>query len=352
MEYLVNLIKHYRDIRNRRALRQIYAGGYAFVGLGGHSTTNLYPVLDYLRVPVKYICCKSADKTRLIERKYRHVRATTSLDELLNDDEVKAVFVSATPESHFEIASRVLKSGKSLFVEKPPCRSATELKTLIDKEKLYGSPVAMVGMQKRFSPSTRVLMGELQKASGMSYNLKYLTGLYPEGDVLVDLFIHPLDYACFLFGEAEIKGLECVRSKSGALTLLIVLKHVRASGVMELSTAYSWTDAREDITVNTPKGMFVLKQMENLCFYPAPGSLFGIPREKIFRTCSSCVTLAGRNNFVPTLHNNQIYTQGYFDEIKSFVDMVEGKTECDIPCSLDAIEPTYRLIDGIRNLIR
>ena len=37
----------------------------------------------------------------------------------------------------------------------------------------------------------------------MSYNLKYLTETYPEDDVMLDLFVHPLDYVTFLFGKEE-----------------------------------------------------------------------------------------------------------------------------------------------------
>ena len=38
----------------------------------------------------------------------------------------------------------------------------------------------------------------------MSNNLKYLTETYPEGDVMLDLFVHPLDYVTFLFGKEEV----------------------------------------------------------------------------------------------------------------------------------------------------
>ncbi len=38
----------------------------------------------------------------------------------------------------------------------------------------------------------------------MSYNLKYLTETYPEDDVMLDLFVHPLDYVTFLFGKEEV----------------------------------------------------------------------------------------------------------------------------------------------------
>lgn len=77
------LIKRYKDSRSRAFLSEVHTGQYAFVGIGGHSLTNLYPVLHYLQVPLKYICCRSADKAVLIERKYKGVRAVTSLDEIL-----------------------------------------------------------------------------------------------------------------------------------------------------------------------------------------------------------------------------------------------------------------------------
>ena len=72
--------------------------------------------------------------TSLIERKFPYVKATTSLDDILTDETVKGVFVSASPAAHFSIALRVLESGKSLFIEKPPCQSLQELDALIDKQ--------------------------------------------------------------------------------------------------------------------------------------------------------------------------------------------------------------------------
>ena len=141
------LIERYKRLRTERFLAQTYQCSYAFVGMGQHSLTNIYPMLHYLGVPLKYICVTSERKARLIERKFPHVKVTTSLDTILNDDEVRGVFVSASPSAHFSLASQILKSGKSLFIEKPPCQSLQELDALIDKQRLYGSPVAMVGLQ-------------------------------------------------------------------------------------------------------------------------------------------------------------------------------------------------------------
>ena len=74
------LINRYKRIRTEHFLRQTYQYSYAFVGMGQHSLTNLYPVLHYLGVPLKYICVTSERKAQLIEQKFPSVKATTSLD--------------------------------------------------------------------------------------------------------------------------------------------------------------------------------------------------------------------------------------------------------------------------------
>ena len=79
------IIDRYKRQRSRQQLRSSCKGEYAFVGVGGHSTANLYPILDYLHVPLKYICCNTPEKVPLIERKWRGVHATTALCDVLSD---------------------------------------------------------------------------------------------------------------------------------------------------------------------------------------------------------------------------------------------------------------------------
>lgn len=344
MKYIKHLIARYKHLRSVRQLSQSYKGKYAFVGIGNHSTNNLYPVLDYLHVGLKYICCKSPDKLPLIEAAYPNVCATTSLERILSDDEVKGVLVSVSPQAHFHIASQVISSDKALFVEKPPCQTQEELMRLVSMGKGGTHTPVVVGLQKRNAPATRILKKELKKCGGyMNYNLKYFTGAYPEGDALLDLFIHPLDYVTFLFGKAEVLCAEKVENH----TLLLTLKHEKASGVLELSTGYSWCDARESLTVNTHKGIYEMEQMESLQFRSKQSTLMGVPMEKVLPKPSVRIDLLNRNNFVPTIQNNQIVTQGYFHTIKSFVDAVEGGTSPTAQ-SLESMIDTYLLLEAVR----
>ncbi|MBP3826435.1 MAG: Gfo/Idh/MocA family oxidoreductase [Prevotella sp.] len=336
------LINRYKRMRTERFLRQTYQYSYAFVGMGQHSLTNLYPVLHYLGVPLKYICVTSERKVRLIERKFPGVKATTSLDEFLNDEAIKGVFVSASPSAHFSLASQVLRSGKSLFIEKPPCRTLRELDTLIDLQRLYGSPVAMIGLQKRFAPAVQLLKKRLNKERLINYDLHYITGAYPEGDALLDLFIHPLDLICHLFGQPEI--LVCQHLSDGSY--LLMLRHPQIVGTLELSTSYSWSAAEESLKVCTRSGLYRLTKMEELIFTPLPSTIANIPIEKLRPHDKSVEYLYQCNSFTPILANNPIYSQGYFNELAVFVDSVEHDNGYTAS-SLETIKDTYRLMDRL-----
>ena len=339
------LIERYKRLRTTKYLSQSYQYSYAFVGLGQHALTNLYPVLHYLAVPLKYICVTSERKVQLIERKFPHVKATTSLDMILNDDEVKGVFVSASPSAHFSIASQILKSGKSLFIEKPPCQTLRELDALIDQQRLYGSPVAMVGLQKRYAPAVQILQKYLRKKYLISYDLHYLTGAYPEGNALLDLYIHPLDLVCHLFGKPEILVCQQVASAS----YILMLRHPHIVGTLELSTSYTWTSAGESLKVCTSKGIYRLSQMELLTFEPKHSSILGIPYEKVHKHNKTIEYLYARNNFTPIFPNNQIYSQGYYSEIQSFITSIEHG-HSSILTDIASIKPTYEILTRIKRL--
>ena len=347
--YLDNIIGRYKNMRSIRELGHIYTQQYALVGIGNHCVSNLLPVIQYLQLPLKYICCTSEKKAKLISQKYKGIKGTTSLHHILNDDTVSGVFVAANPHAHSQIASKVIKAGKSLFIEKPPCENERELNSLIDTVKLYGSQHIVVGLQRRFAPATQILQKRLRSEGKRHYHYRYLTGLYPEGDALLDLFIHPLDYVTFLFGEAKIKVVETMTSKDGGQTLFLMLEHQNITGMLELSTDYSWQDAQEQLSISTDNGQYLLDRMERLDFAPRHSAILGIPLEKIFQNKATIVNLYGRNGFVPTIGNNQIISQGFFSEIQVFADMVENKRDDDHAFDLESVKQVYTLMSKIHN---
>ena len=322
-------------------LQTEYSAQYAFIGVGSHAIQNLYPILQYLGIRLKYICCKSPDKLHLIEHRFG-VKATTSLDEIMNDNEIKGVFVCTFPQNHYDICTRIISSGKYMFIEKPPCRTLQQLEKLIEldiKQKV------MVGMQKRYSSLIETLREHLSKSGIISYTLSYHTGVYPEGDPLTDLFIHPVDLASYLFGPARKITIQRTE-RNGMITVQALLSHGDVKGFIELSTAYSWDKPKEQLHVNTISGEYSLQQMERLSYSPHPNKIVGIPIEKLGLFTVSEQILRERNNFNPLIGNNQLYTQGFFSEIKAFADMVEhsGKNFS----SLSDMKDTYILLELLK----
>lgn len=335
----MGLIDKYKRLRSESYLKDCYECGYAFVGLGQHSLSNLYPVIQYLQLPLKYICVTSKDKAALITKKFHGVTGTTDLDAVLADPAIKGVFVAANPKAHFSIASKVLDSGKALFVEKPPCFTATELETLISKNK----GIAVAGLQKRYAPAVRILKKKLALESLRSYELHYCTGAYPEGDALTDLYIHPLDLVCYLFGKAEVAACE----KTGSNSYLLMLCHKNVTGTLELSTQYSWTEARETLKVNTGTGLYTLDQTERLTLELRPAVVAGFPLEKVGLGKAGTRVLFERNSFTPVLKENPVHTQGFLDELKYFARRVEGR-DAKAFSDLASLRDTYALIDSLR----
>ncbi len=317
---------------------------YGFIGIGNHSIETLFPVLSHFQVHPKWICCRSEEKSRLISSKFKGTQGTVNIENIIRDETVKGVFVAASPKANHLIAEKMLNAGKMVFVEKPPCHSIQELEHLIEAES-GNSGTAMVGMQKRYAPATSILKKHLRKNTALSYNFRYLTGAYPEGNPLYDLFIHPIDLACFLFGKAEIVVCNKVETKD-TVTLFVVLKHRDTIGMLELSTAYSWKDAVEYLSVNTADGVFELRQMESLTYSAKTGCLFGIPLDKVLKRDTRSTQLFSRNNFAPVMANNQIVTQGYYNEIESFLDLVEHKAGKSLS-TLQSMRDTYAILETL-----
>ena len=212
---------------------------------------------------------------------------------------------------------------------------------LAGDQQASGSPVAMVGLQQRYAPAVQILKKRLKGQRLLNYDLHYLTGAYPEGDALLDLYIHPLDLATWLFGKAEIVSYLEIDEGS----YLLMLRHQHIVGTIELSTCHSWQDAQQSLTVHTHSGTYRLNQCEELSFVPKQAVIAGIPMEKIRPRSQSVEYLYRHDGFSPILAGNSIYTQGFLQEVTTFVNVVEGK-RTNILTDLQSIEPTLQLIEN------
>lgn len=344
MKKLIDVLK---NMRKQAFLKKKYSGEYAFVGIGNHSINNLYPVLNYLGVNLKYIVTKTEKNAATISQNFSPVKGTADFDAVLNDPAINGIFICASPQAHFGLAKKALNAEKNVFVEKPICSTIQELSILKNTEK--NGTFCLAGMQKRYSPSYFLLKKKMKNP--LYYTYKYITGAYPEGDEVLDLFIHPLDVSVFLFGAAKIDSAKKIIGKNG-ITYLIQLTHQNnVTGMIELSTDYSWNYAEERLMINTENGFFTSENTENLRWHNKPSMFMNIPIEKVKGFTSQISTLYERNGFLPVKDHNQLYSSGYFSEIEKFLDLCENKCEAESNLSsLKQLEETYKIIEQLKSI--
>ena len=338
-------INFYKSMRKKRDIQKDYAFKYAFVGIGNHSLNNLYPIIDYLKIPLKYIVCKSEKTVNLVRQNYPSVIGTNDYEKVLNDPEINGIFICSSPSTHFDLTNKALSAQKNVFTEKPVCLSANELQQLIDSEKLSKGS-CMVGMQKRFSTCTTLLTKRMKKENIISYNYRFLVGAYPEGNAFWDIFIHPLDLTNFLFGESEVVSALKTQSDKGSVSILLHLKHKpNIIGTVEISTQYAWMQAKEKLTVNTEAGVYEMDEHQQLTYSPKPKTIFSIPTEKFIPYTPETQCLFNGNNFLPIFDNNQLVSQGFFGEIQSFINLCEKKSTKN-NASLSSLINTYKILEN------
>jgi len=119
------------------------------------------------------------------------VKRWDKLDELL--DAVDVIDIVTPTVTHFELASRALKKGKHLFIEKPLTHTIEEAEALLQLKKEAGVKV-QVGHVERFNPALLAL-GD-SPLNPMFIEAHRLAVFNPRGtdvSVILDLMIHDLD---------------------------------------------------------------------------------------------------------------------------------------------------------------
>ncbi len=164
---------------------------------------------------------KAADyaKRHNIKTVYRTV------EDLLNDKEINAIYIATPPEFHKDYTLKCLEAGKITYVEKPMALNYDECTAMIDKSKETGVPLYVAfyrrGLDKFLKIKQLIDSGEigkvlcteikqLQKPRPDDYKNPLPWRLTPQagGGKFVDIAVHVLDALSFFFGKiTEASGL-------------------------------------------------------------------------------------------------------------------------------------------------
>ena len=174
------------------------------------------------------------------------VKRFTSLDALFRESDAVDI-VTPTP-SHYQLASKAMRAGKHVFIEKPVTETVLEGKRLLQLAEKQGIKV-QVGHVERFNPAFMALKDLV--LNPMFIEGHRLAAFQPRGtevSVILDLMIHDLDLV-----------LHIVRSP---------VKKVSASGVAVLSHTPDIANVRLEFengcVANLTASRISMKQMRKM----------------------------------------------------------------------------------------
>ncbi len=177
---------------------------------------------------VKMVMRRNAEKAQDFAKRHNIGSWTTSLDEMLNDDEINAIYIATPPGSHAELTIKAAQAGKAVYVEKPMANSYSECISMIEACQEANVPL-FVAYYRRTLPGF-LKVKELIDSGAIGdirfVNIEMNQPLNPDliaksdinwrvnpeiagGGYFNDLASHQLDYLDFIFGSVEsAKGIK------------------------------------------------------------------------------------------------------------------------------------------------
>jgi predicted dehydrogenase/threonine dehydrogenase-like Zn-dependent dehydrogenase len=139
-------------------------GVVGIIGSGNFTKMTMLPALKGSGANYKYIASKGGVSGTAMAQKHGFSHSTTSVDEVLNDEEVDLILITTRHNLHAGMTVKCLEANKHVFVEKPLALNKEELESVIAAQQKSGKTV-MVGFNRRFSPHAekmKTLLGTSQ----------------------------------------------------------------------------------------------------------------------------------------------------------------------------------------------
>jgi predicted dehydrogenase len=126
----------------------------AQIGVGYWGPNLLRNLVANKRCQVKKVVDLSAERRDYVKNLYQAIEVTDDVANVFEDRDIDGVIIATPVFSHYELATRALKAGKHILVEKPMARSVAEVEG-IGKIAEINKLVAMVGHTFLYNAAVR-----------------------------------------------------------------------------------------------------------------------------------------------------------------------------------------------------
>lgn len=233
------------------------------IGLGNIAEKAYLPLLSSFPNHKFILCTRNQKRLDQLQSKYHFRDGRLTYTDLVEIDQVDAVFIHAATKAHYSLIRYFLESNIHVYVDKPISESILETRELcqLAKEK---DLVLRVGFNRRFAPHIQplsVIDGDLVL---IQKNRQTLTlGLR---ELVYDDFIHLVDTLLYLLKEKPIEHTSIVKMNGKKLqhvTLMVRTKNKTGFAIMNRQSGAN----EERLEFSAAQEKWIVEDLDTLYHY-------------------------------------------------------------------------------------
>lgn len=134
---------------------------FGLIGAGSFATRILLPGLSSAGMELVRVASATGLSAASVAESFAGARAA-SAEEVIGDPEARLVVIATRHTSHADLATRALRAGKAVYVEKPPCLTWRELAEL-RRARHDSGQMLFVGFNRRYAPMVDDVIAEVMR---------------------------------------------------------------------------------------------------------------------------------------------------------------------------------------------
>jgi len=255
--------------------------GIGFIGAGSYAQSYLLPNIPKTEdILMKGVMTVSSTSSRSVADRFGFEFCTSNTDDILNHPEINTIFIASHHDSHGKYVISALKAGKNVFVEKPLCLTTDEFQEIRDIVR-SGSPLLMIGFNRRFSPLTAIIREKIGTGPmSMTYRVNagkivadsWIQDIKTGGGRIIGEVCHFIDYLTCINGSLPISVYAVAMSDPENLndTLAVLLRYENGSiGTVSYFSNGSKSVSKEYVEIYCHRTTAILKDFRELKIYGA-----------------------------------------------------------------------------------
>tara|TARA_B110000027_G_scaffold132807_1_gene159757 strand:- start:1222 stop:2202 length:981 start_codon:yes stop_codon:yes gene_type:complete len=240
----------------------------AIIGCG-YWGTNIAATLEKIESVQTFIFDNNKNKLNLLAKRFPKLKKINSLKEILLNKDIKGVIIATNPTTHFNLAKKIIISGKAIFIEKPLTKSSKDISKLIDLSKLYKT-IIMSGYIYHYNSYVNYIknllknkkLGEIKFIEFVRNNLGPIR---TDVSCIWDLASHDISTALLLFGSTpKITAVTRynILSKKNSDTACINLKFKNT--FVNINCSWLYPEKVRKLTIVGSKKMLLFDEMDGI----------------------------------------------------------------------------------------